>query len=648
MDTSTLISPTQGGFHLRARGADGAADGPARNSFVLSHAIEKHLKVIYYDLCGMNRELSREKFVVFLKNVQGEHGLVPMERETYNFHQFLELWYAGYGWNAVRSLQSKEKDLTRPISNYFISSSHNTYLVGNQLSSRSSADAYRAVLKKDCRCIEIDVWNGDALANRWNGDAPPVAPPTSKIRSKSPHPEHRRHLSSQSVADTLEETVSTLRNIISSPHSRNPSTSAPAVAPVAPGAPGAPGNEKGPRESAMSLKENDESIQATQSTQTTQVGEESRERSRASSKSSNRMEPIVMHGWTLTSPVGFRDVCKAIRESAFEKNPLPIIVSLEVHADFEQQEVMVEIMKEEWAGLLLDEPFDECDPNKRQPRLEELLNKILVKVKKQPGKALVPIPSASNPALLATPASTFDDADLSEDERAVAAHPKKGKVPICPALSALAIYTHSEHFKSFDSASARTPGHIFSINEDKILELHTGPKQRELFTHNRNFFMRAFPRGMRVDSSNPDPSLYWRKGVQMVAMNWQRPDEGMMLEHAMFSDEKGWVLKPTGYRSLDMGGIVHHTLDLKITIFAGQHIPLPEARQKSDAGVGTHGDDAFHPLVKVELHVDKSEEAMYKHKTNSVSTDHPDFGKDGAIIEFNDVPKVVEELSFVR
>ncbi len=64
--------------------------------------------------------------------------------------------------------------------------------------------------------------------------------------------------------------------------------------------------------------------------------------------------------------------------------------------------------------------------------------------------------------------------------------------------------------------------------------------------------------------------------------------------------------------------------------------------------MGTGGDKAFHPFVKVELHVDKPEEGMYKHKTHSAATDHPDFGKDGATIKFHDVPKVVEELSFVR
>lgn len=98
--------------------------------------------------------------------------------------------------------------------------------------------------------------------------------------------------------------------------------------------------------------------------------------SRHNSTSNTKLEPRVLHGWTLTSEVPFRDVCKTIRETAFLTTNLPIIVSLEVHADLEQQETMVQIMKEEWKGLLVDEAHESCNPEERLPKLSDLLNKV--------------------------------------------------------------------------------------------------------------------------------------------------------------------------------------------------------------------------------------------------------------------------------
>ena len=351
--------------------------------------------------------------------------------------------------------------------------------------------------------------------------------------------------------------------------------------------------------------------------------------SRASSKSSDASsihpertgEPIVMHGWTpTTSWCFFRDVCKTVAEHAFETTNLPLIVSLEVACSWEQQELMVKIMKEEWGTMLVDAPLPDCDPAVRQPRLDELFNKILVKVKKhvptgeemaanveaeseaklQDGKnkendqpaplsndIVVPQSSAACSQTLLTPIAsnttssstalssatntpagtnlspsasarnlerldtTSTKSGSKSRDRSLSGPQPPGKPPklpkICKNLSALGIYTHSEHFGKFTDKSSYSPSHIYSIDEHDILELYE-KHAAEMHAHNKKYFMRAYPEWKRIGSSNLDPSVYWRKGVQMAAVNAQTWDEGTMVNRGMFEGTGGWVLKTSNLR----------------------------------------------------------------------------------------------------
>jgi hypothetical protein len=63
--------------------------------------------------------------------------------------------------SANAAVKVPESALSHPLKDYLISSSHNTYLVGHQLYGDASTEGYKTVLKKGCRCIEIDCWDGD-------------------------------------------------------------------------------------------------------------------------------------------------------------------------------------------------------------------------------------------------------------------------------------------------------------------------------------------------------------------------------------------------------------------------------------------------------------------------------------------------------
>ena len=42
-------------------------------------------------------------------------------------------------------------------------------------------------------------------------------------------------------------------------------------------------------------------------------------------------------------------------------------------------------------------------------------------------------------------------------------------------------------------------------------------------------FVRTYPRGSRIESSNYNPIPHWNHGVQMVALNYQYPGNSLLL-----------------------------------------------------------------------------------------------------------------------
>uniref|UniRef100_A0AC34FYQ7 Phosphoinositide phospholipase C n=1 Tax=Panagrolaimus sp. ES5 TaxID=591445 RepID=A0AC34FYQ7_9BILA len=127
----------------------------SRNSFFLTPTSLKQF------ICTQQMEQIEESYA--LKLIQ-EHEPDPLFRnkQLMSFEGFVRYLNDPSNFAFVPELiEPAEKDLQHPLSYYYICSSHNTYLTGHQLKGESSTEMYRQVLLTGCRCIEIDVWDGD-------------------------------------------------------------------------------------------------------------------------------------------------------------------------------------------------------------------------------------------------------------------------------------------------------------------------------------------------------------------------------------------------------------------------------------------------------------------------------------------------------
>ena len=70
-------------------------------------------------------------------------------------------------------------------------------------------------------------------------------------------------------------------------------------------------------------------------------------------------EPIIYHGYTLTSKILFKDVMQdAILPYAFYGTDYPLILSIENHCSIEQQDVLADHMKNILGDFLYTDPVD--------------------------------------------------------------------------------------------------------------------------------------------------------------------------------------------------------------------------------------------------------------------------------------------------
>jgi phosphatidylinositol phospholipase C eta len=100
----------------------------------------------------------------------------------------------------------------------------------------------------------------------------------------------------------------------------------------------------------------------------------------------------------------------------------------------------------------------------------------------------------------------------------------------------------------FNMNADRRPTDVSSITAEKINKI-AKQSAANLITYHKFHFTRVYPSAAKFDSSNYNPIEAWVFGAQLVALNFQTPDMGMLLNWGWYQLNGGaycgYVLKPS-------------------------------------------------------------------------------------------------------
>lgn len=335
--------------------------------------------------------------------------------------------------------------------------------------------------------------------------------------------------------------------------------------------------------------------------------------------------PVVTHGMTLCTKVKFKDVIEEIKSHAFAPpadNHYPVIVSIEMHCTEKYQKKMAQIVTE-----VLGDQLYTCRDSIPFPSPEDLKFKVLLK-----GDRLGDQHAQGADSNLDDSAHG-EEIPQSSSQKEIATKPKKAKI-VQEWSDLIALPANKQKNVELKDINAGLQCPKFTMQsyaEAKALKM-LEKKKEDFIDFNLNMLSRIFPSGTRVDSSNMNPVPYWSAGCHAVALNFQKGDLGMSLNHGKFRENArlGYVLKhPSQRRS----GVVSASCRLNVWVLSCQRLP-PKAILKGKKS--TAGKDVLDVYVRLEMHGTGSDSKEARTKTVHDNGFNPTFGQGrGELFSFN-------------